>query len=167
MDVQHTCSSRSALRNRAFLASSYFASVLLALAHSSRNSSSFQMRMYPSSWGCGGDDASLTRHFGSRSHFHTLGPTLLSFSTREPHAISGATSTPAARHGRARHVERRTNRILTRAAANEAQNLSHVHKTALDAPPRSHRRAGDDRVGSRRLDSRLAEVGPPEPPPHF
>ena len=102
LDVQHTCSSRSALRNRAFLASSYFASVLLALAHSSRNSSSFQMRMYPSSWGCGGDDASLTRHFGSRSHFHTLGPTLLSFSTREPHAISGATSTPAARHGRAR-----------------------------------------------------------------
>ena len=72
LDVQHTCSSRSALRNRAFLASSYFASVLLALAHSSRNSSSFQMRMYPSSWGCGGDDASLTRRFVFFSRFARL-----------------------------------------------------------------------------------------------
>ena len=64
--------------------------------------------MYPSSWWCGGDDASLTRRFARSFFYWPKARQLRAFSTLELRAISGATSIPTARQSRGGHVARRT-----------------------------------------------------------
>ena len=76
LDVQHTCSSRSALRNRAFFASSYFASVLLALAHSSRKLVFFADAYVSVLVGVWRRRRVPDSAFGSRSHLTSQGPTI-------------------------------------------------------------------------------------------
>ena len=62
-DVQHTCSSRSALRNQPFLAPSRLLVSYRPLGHYLEIAFSSRMRTQQSSKGCYGDDASLTRGF--------------------------------------------------------------------------------------------------------